>query len=323
MPKVSVVIPTYNRAHLIGETIQSVLDQTFRDFEVLIIDDGSTDNTFDTVSSFPVRYLWQENKGPSAARNRGVELAQGDYIAFVDSDDVLLERALEKGVEALDAHPEVAFSYGQWYIMDENHHTYSIVRSSFRHRSPVLDGKEIIREMLSSYLIPLSTTMVRRCCMQAIGGFNEEMRISEDRALHINLARKYPAAYVAEPLIKYRVHSGGLSASPRLKEMETNNILILESIFNDKELGPIFSHLRPNAYFHVYFVLAVDAYSCGMVKTARDYLCKALRANPKVFLTRAGVTWIFLLGKSFVPPHVLALARRSKRYLIPSSGRIP
>jgi len=323
MPKVSVIIPTYNRAHLIAETIQSVLAQTFRDFEVIVVDDGSTDNTSDIVSPFPVRYFQQENKGPSAARNKGIELARGDYVAFVDSDDILLDKALQKSVEVLDAHPEVGFSYGQWYRMDENRRTCGLIKSSFLNRSSIVDGKQIIREMLFTYRIPLSTTMVRRCCIQAIGGFNEKMRFSEDRCFHINLARKYPAAYIAEPLMKYRVHSGGLCAAPNLNEMETNNIIILESIFHDDELGPTFSHLRPIAYFHVYFVLAVDAYNCAMMKTAREYLCKALGVYPKLFLTGTGRAWFFLLIKSFVPPHILALARSTRRHLMKATDKLP
>ncbi len=96
MPLVSVVIPTYNRALLIPETIKSVLNQTFRDFEIIVVDDGSSDNTREVVSAFPVTYIKQENQGLPNARNTGIRASGGQYIAILDSDDCLLEQSLEK-----------------------------------------------------------------------------------------------------------------------------------------------------------------------------------------------------------------------------------
>src|SRR5262245_27326295 len=104
MPRVSVIIPTFNRADLIGETVESVLSQTFDDFEIIIVDDGSTDSTKEVIRRFdgPINYLYQENRGLSCARNRGFDASSGDYVCFLDSDDVWNPRMLERQVSLLD-----------------------------------------------------------------------------------------------------------------------------------------------------------------------------------------------------------------------------
>ena len=115
-PKVSVIIPTYNRAEYLGEAIQSVFDQTFEDFEILIVDDGSTDDTQQLVLSFHdprLRSFYQNNCGISAARNAAIRSADGEYIAFLDSDDVWLPELLESQVAVLDRRPEIGLVYAR------------------------------------------------------------------------------------------------------------------------------------------------------------------------------------------------------------------
>ena len=111
MPKVSIIIATYNRARFLGECLESIVGQAYPDLEVLVIDDGSTDETAQIVTPFcpPVRYLRQENQGEYKAKNRGISLSSGEYIRFVDSDDVMLD-GLEEQIALLDAHPRVASS---------------------------------------------------------------------------------------------------------------------------------------------------------------------------------------------------------------------
>jgi glycosyltransferase involved in cell wall biosynthesis len=321
MPKISVVIPSYNRAHLIAETIQSVLAQTFQDFEIIVVDDGSSDNTQEVISHFPVRYFYQENKGASAARNTGIRLSLGEYIAFLDSDDLLLRHALQRGVEALNMYPEAGFSYGQAYLMNEREQIFGLIKSSFVRHSSLVDGKEIIREMLTTYTVPINTTMVRRRCLNTIGGFDESLKTAEDRAFHVSMAKRYPVVYIAEPLIKYRVHSGSTSAAPRLKEMENYNRIVLESIFNDEELGPMFQRQRRNAYFELYYRLADQAYGSNMMKTARTYIFRSIRIHPRASLRGPGALCMFLFAKTWLPLPLLSLYRRGKQYLRIATNR--
>jgi glycosyltransferase involved in cell wall biosynthesis len=152
MPRVSVVIPAYNRAHFLPEVVESALAQTYRDFEVIVIDDGSTDNTPEVASRFPpaVRYYRQENQGLSAVRNKGIELARGEYIIFLDSDDVLLKDALEKSVLFLDQHPEAGFCHGQFCTIDVNGRPMRLRRPRGPKATYIRDGREEITEFLEA-----------------------------------------------------------------------------------------------------------------------------------------------------------------------------
>ena len=119
--RVSVIIPTYNRADLIGETIESVLKQTFDDFEIIIVDDGSTDATGEVVRKFdgPIKYLYQDNRGRSCARNRGFEASSGDYVCFLDSDDVLKPMMIERQVSLLDSNSNLGFVYSDYQFINQ------------------------------------------------------------------------------------------------------------------------------------------------------------------------------------------------------------
>src|SRR5689334_17679721 len=115
-PLVSVVIPAFNRAFILPEALDSVLAQTWKDFEILVVDDGSTDDSETAlrpyVERFGVRFLRQANQGPAAARNRGIEAARGKYVAFLDSDDLWLPIKLSAQIPRMEAHPDVVMSYG-------------------------------------------------------------------------------------------------------------------------------------------------------------------------------------------------------------------
>ena len=322
MPKVSVVIPTYNRAHLITETIESVLNQTFRDFEIIVIDDGSTDNTGSIVSAFPVRYLRQENRGVSSALNKGIEMAQGEYITFLGSDDLLVENALDKGVKLLDAHTDVGFSYGQMYIMDKNGRILGLVKSSFLNHSSIVDGKELIHEMLCTYRVPIITTMVRRRCLEEVGRFSEETgNIAEDFHLIVRLAKRYAAAYIAQPLAKSRIHSESLSHNVDPRSAEKAFLLILKEIFEDTAIGPYFERYRSKAYSNYYRFIAEYAYGKDMNLT-RLYLAKALVIYPRGLLHKEGFRTAYMYTKSFLPSRLRLSLRDLKSHFLRSPKQL-
>src|SRR5258708_1857585 len=126
MPKVSILIPSYNSAHFLSRSIESALSGTYQDFEIIVIDDGSHDNTKDLVQSFidryphKIRYFWQENKGLAVARNTGIAQAHGEYLALLDADDKWLPCRLEEGVEILDADASIGLVHGNITYMDIN-----------------------------------------------------------------------------------------------------------------------------------------------------------------------------------------------------------
>ncbi|UCB42549.1 MAG: glycosyltransferase [Dehalococcoidales bacterium] len=315
MPTVSVVIPTYNRAHLLPETIQSVLNQSFRDFEVLVVDDGSTDNTAEVVSTFPVKYFHQTNQGAPTARNKGMELTQSKYIVFLDSDDALLENMLEREVEILDRYPAAGFIYGQAYLTNTEGTIFGL-RKHRGKRPEIREGWEELRELVFGCRIPSPTVMVRRSCLEEVGGYDPDFQFgSQDFELWVRLAKHYAVAYIPAPLAKYRVHYDTISGLRQINEIEKSQNLILESVFDDEKVGPVFASQRASAYAHLYYRLASHTFSNRRgANTARKYLFRAIRTHPSGLFGNLGLSWIYLLARTWIPTPILLLASRSKRF---------
>lgn len=315
MPKISVVIPTYNSARFLGEAVRSVLEQTFQDFGIIVVDDGSTDNSKAAVDSFAdlrIRYIYQENRGVSAARNAGIAVSQGKYIAFLDSDDIMLKDALKEGVEVLDAHPEVGFSYGQASITDETGRIYRTQKSSFLKSSSIVDSEAQVKELLFCCRITTSTVIVRRSCFETIGRFCDGLNYAEDRHLFIRLAKRWPVAYIAEPLVRYRVHSSQLHRHVDPKVVERAILLILSEVFDDHEIVTHFQPLKRRAYSNSYFRIAAYAYGQDM-EMSRHYLRKAVRTYPRVLLGGNGVSIVYIYARSLLPEKIWRFARDLKR----------
>ena len=305
---------TYNRARYLAESIQSILDQSFKDFDIIIIDDGSTDNTEEILSDFPVRYLGQENQGPAAALNKAIELSQAEYIAFQGSDDIFLPEALTKSMTILDNHPEVAFSHGQAYLIDEAGQVFGLRRPRGEKHSYVREGVEEIRRLfLWGNHITACTVMARRSCIDEVGLLNPSFRNgSEDFDLWVRLSKKYSVAYIAEPLAKYRIHRDSMGTSRNIEEIERSNTNVLEFIFNDSELGPAFSTHRESAYAHLYLRMASIAYSWREIGTARKYLFRASSTYPRELMGRFGISYISLLVRTMIPSSLINILRYVK-----------
>ncbi len=208
MPTVSVIIPTFNRAAMLREAIQSVLDQTYSDYEIIVVDDGSTDNTGEIATelsklSANLRYVCQAHQGRSAARNHGIGLAQGRYIAFLDSDDRFLPRKLAIQVRCLDDQPEYGMVYSRVVGIDEKGKT---VPGSFLSKRG-LSGR-IYPEMLfiRGTVITTPSTMVRSRILSEVSGFDEAMQVCEDLDLWRRIAKRYMVQEIKEPLsvVRYR-----------------------------------------------------------------------------------------------------------------------
>ena len=203
MPKVSVIIPTYNRGNFIVSTIESVLSQSYRDFEVIVVDDGSTDDTRAQLEKFnhQIKYLYQQNQGVSATRNTGIRLAQGEYIAFLDSDDLWLADKLMIQTQILDNDPGIGLTYSRVVIQDEN----GIVRG-MKPQKPSGSNFQELLEQGGDY--PTSTVMVKKICFNQAGLFDEQFSILEDFDMWLRISRNYRTfAFTEKPLAIYRRHS--------------------------------------------------------------------------------------------------------------------
>ncbi len=320
MPKVSVVIPAYNGAKFLAEAIESVLAQTYRDFEIIIVDDGSTDNTRQVVDIFKdscIKYIYQKNQGVSAARNRGIGLAGGEYIALLDADDIRLERSLEKQVAVLDENPGVGLVYGQLSMMDEGGKVYRTKGSSFMNRSGIVDKKEQIKELLFSCNIMPSAVLMRRSCFNEAGGFHGGLSIAEDRHLFLRLAKRYQVAYIAEPIVKYRLHPDSLHRHVDPDTAEKAYSLILREVFDDPALAPEFETWKSRAYASAYRKVAGYAYGHDMTKSRR-YLRKVIKAYPGIVFSGDGSAIAYRYVTSLIPGKMWPGLRDLKKHLLAS-----
>jgi glycosyltransferase involved in cell wall biosynthesis len=210
MPKVSVIIPTYNQARYLLAAVQSVLDQTFGDLELIVVNDGSTDNTQQALTSFSdsrTRYIYQENRGLSAARNTGIMASAGEYIALLDSDDIWLPRKLELQVGLLDSHPETALVYSDAYLFDDQ---TSAITGKFLDGKGIFSGN-VFRKLLSTQFIKPSTVAIRRSVFETVGYFDEAIREVQDRDMWLRIARKFNVEGIDMPLVKIRNHATNVS----------------------------------------------------------------------------------------------------------------
>jgi glycosyltransferase involved in cell wall biosynthesis len=207
MPRISVIIPTYNRSELLVEAIGSVLDQTFGDFELLVVDDGSTDNTHEVVKPFldRVRYTRTPHRGVSAARNLGVRMTSGQWVAFLDSDDLWLPRKLELQLEALERESRYRICYTDEIWIKEGRR----VNPGRRHRK--FSGF-IFEKCLPLCIISPSSVLIRRDLLEDVGGFDERFPACEDYDLWLRITAREPVLFVEEKLIIKRAgHPGQLS----------------------------------------------------------------------------------------------------------------
>lgn len=212
MPTVSVIIPTYNRSQYIIETLESVFEQSYSDYEIVVINDGSTDDTEQIltthISSGSIRYFYQDNQGESAARNHGIRVAQGKYIAFLDSDDLILPTKLEKQVDFLENHPEIGFVHSNFVRFNDRGDELGLRETSH------LTGWVYPEYLLNwSVLLPPSTVMVRADVLSEVGGFLVGMRWGPDLDMWRRITKNYPIGAIPEALTKMRAHSGNVSAN--------------------------------------------------------------------------------------------------------------
>ena len=207
MPAVSIVVPTYNRAERLGETLRSVFNQTCQDFELIVVDDGSTDDTQKVVNSFPrVQYISkQENHGVSRARNEGLALAKGRYICFLDSDDLWDEKKLQIQVQWMGDNPNCQVCYTDEIWIRKG------VRVNQMNKHRKYSG-DIFRHCLPLCIVSPSSAMLRAELFDEIGNFDESLPACEDYDLWLRTAEKYPFHFIEEPLIiKQGGHADQLS----------------------------------------------------------------------------------------------------------------
>lgn len=211
-PTISVIIPTYNRANYLKNSIQSVISQTIKDIEIIIINNYSTDTTLDVISSFDdqrIKIINFKNGGVIArSRNQGMVQSTGKYITFLDDDDIWCPYKLELQINYMESHPDFGAVYSNAIIIDEEDNKKGFLLD----RSSAKDG-HIFQHLLGGNFITILTVLMRRELLESIGLFNEEPSLiaAEDYEYWMRIALKFEFGYIDKPLAFYRIHSTSMS----------------------------------------------------------------------------------------------------------------
>ncbi|MCR8915829.1 glycosyltransferase [Marinobacter panjinensis] len=274
-PLVTVITPTYNRADFLPEAIDGVLAQTFGDFELIVVDDGSTDNSSEILADYEakdsrVRIFRQENQGQSVARNRALAEARGEYICFLDSDNYWPPEKLQQQVALFDEHPEVDVIYGDTITIDENGVELT------RHNMTRYSG-HIAKWMLRDNCVSMNTAMARRKCFDDMGGMSGQRRVADDYDLWLKFSAQFQFLYVPEFWAYYRVMDDQISSD------KTARFASNEAIIHDfrRSYPDAVSEEEFNAGFAVFYVRKARYLAAvGRKKEAFRELYKALRHRP-------------------------------------------
>jgi glycosyltransferase involved in cell wall biosynthesis len=311
MPLISVIIPVYNGEQTIRETIGSVLRQTLPDIEIIVINDGSQDSTLEVVSCIPdsrIKVFSYPNAGISITRNRGTYHATGEYISFIDADDLWTPDKLEAQLNALLANPQTAVAYSWTDYIDES--------GQFLHQGGYMSvsGDVYAKLLLIDFVASGSNPLIRRQALTEVGGFDESMTHSEDRDLWLRLAARYPFIAVPSAQVLYRQSVN--SASTHVLKMEKSSLQVIEKAFS--QAPESLQYLKQASLANNYKGLILRALerTPGLqgALTAARYLWHACRADPS--LIRARVIWKVLFKiavMALLPPqHAQALLNKMK-----------
>lgn len=324
MPRVSVIIPVFNRADLISEAIDSVLAQTYRDFEIIIVDDGSTDNTLRVLSDYKahnnVRVISQRNQGQAIARNTGIQASKGVLIAFLDSDDLWLPEKLQRQVSLFDSIPNLAWCYSDAMCFSgkKNEDLYPFSRCNKPYEG------QIAPHLLLRCFIPTLTVVIQRWVFEEVGFFHKLAAAGEDWDLWLRIAAKYPVRRVSEVLARYRVHEGNISGS---QSITLKHKCYVEVIERAVAFAPeIYEPLRQKALAVRTLEAGRQFLIQGLMPEARRMFIEAIHYNshtPVPYLC-----WLLTLIGSKAVESLVKIRRMIRKrtrvyasYYVPNSGK--
>lgn len=305
MPKVSVIIPTYNCAHYLEQAIESAMNQTYRDLEIIVLDDGSTDDTAQVVRKYEanIRYIRQDNRGLPAARNHAIESSSGELIALLDADDWWEPTKLAEQVSILVEDPELCLVYSDLEVVFDDG---SIIPSFLSSRPLAASGYVFDKLLQSGFILP-STVLLRRSYLEQVGMFDESMRSHEDIDLWLRMCQRWRVALVRKSLTHRRQGTANMTSNDdlrteygiklRMKALSLPNITTNQRHTIVQQLGGAYF---ARGYYH--FVQ-------GQMRECRNSLEKSLRCHG--WNRRA---WTYYAA-SFFPRPLIGFISRSKRML--------
>jgi glycosyltransferase involved in cell wall biosynthesis len=309
MPLISVIIPAYNGEQTIRETIESVLKQTFTDFELIVINDGSTDATLakiERIKDSRLKVFSYPNAGQAVSRNRGISHALGEYISFIDADDLWTPDKLESQLKALQANPQAAVAYSWTKCIDESG------QYSRRGSHISVTGNVYGKLLLIDFIENGSNPLIRAQALAEVGGFDETMVPSEDRDLWLRLAAHYHFVVVPSPQILYRQSINSESAN--VLRMEAASVRVIEQAFN--QAPESLQHLKQPSLANIYKGLTFKALE-GVPNrqrglTAARLLWHCVRNDPALVRSRVILKVLFKITAMLLLPPQQAQALFAK-----------
>jgi glycosyltransferase involved in cell wall biosynthesis len=292
-PQVSIIMAAYNHARYIREAIASALAQTYERWELIVVDDGSTDDTAALLRQFTdlrIRYIYQENQGLAASRNRGIALAHGPYLAFLDSDDVWMPHFLERCVSVLGGESDLAGVYTLIYHINQNSARF---QNSY---GRVVPPGLLYHQLLEGGWFPPCAAVVRSRIVHEVGLFDTSLQGqgTEDWDLWLRIAHLYPMRGVSEPLACYRVYDGSMSTD--VERMHANRLAVLAKHFGQLEGEPqTWPEDKRRAYAFTYRTAALGYIGRGDTDDGWGYLRHALEVEPGL-LARLDTFYELALG---------------------------
>ena len=284
---VSVIIPCYNQAHFLPESIESALAQTYQEIEVVVVDDGSFDNTADVVARYPdVRCVRQENRGLGGARNTGFRASRGDYVLFLDADDRLTPNAVAAHLSCFAQHPEAGFVAGD---IDNIVLDGSYLCSP---RWPLLNGNVYEDLLKVNHVANTIAVMFRRSAFEQLGGFKMDYSPSEDVELLLRAARLFPSAHHRSTVAEYRRYPNSLSRKVSVMLPAILRVMRLQRDVINGNRRLLRAQRRGRAFWRDYF---------GK-EAARDFFKHLVRCSPRSAAKSLAILVWYVRGRLFIWP---------------------
>jgi glycosyltransferase involved in cell wall biosynthesis len=294
LPRVSIIIPTYNRSKLLRVALESALEQTYPNIEVIVVDDGSTDDTATVMAQYAgrVTYLKQANQDVAAARNTGIRAASGEYLTFLDDDDLILPIKIARQVQVLDFQPGVGLVHCQFYRANED--------GNYLNQIGLLPEGEVLHKLVCRNFVWVGAPLIRRHCFDRVGLFDEGIpSITADWDMWLRIAQAgYRFACVQEPLGVYRIHRDSMLSD--VVKLERGLFAVLEKVFSNPQLPADVAVLKKQALGEICFWIGCRYYAAGQWDDARRSLAAALALRPQL-LRQPGRLLRFLRDDALSP----------------------
>jgi glycosyltransferase involved in cell wall biosynthesis len=273
-PLVSVIIPTYNYAHYLPKAIKSCLDQSYKHLEIIVIDDGSTDHTRELVNQFgnKVLYVYQDNSGVSAARNKGLELASGEFIAFLDADDYLIEDSIEARLQILLDDGDIGFAFSETYSLDGENLVY---RSDLR--ADVISSR-FYEDLLIRHLRFQTGAVMIRSALAKQFRFPVHLANGEDVAYFTKVFFSAKGYFLVKPLVVNVRHADSLRHD--VEEIKRQGVALVDTIFDDPYYKGALNYLRVAFTSNRHLELFRRLYLSGEKALARKHYLRAIAVRP-------------------------------------------